>query len=109
MLKLRQFINYSVTDSIDQGRVNSLYFGMMKNLKFFNRLKDLESWLLSKNWSKNTSKRVQHTHILGNSCKMKMKKSSSVNRLAVIVPENENFEIMKEMEFSRVNKAIGYL
>jgi hypothetical protein len=40
MLKLRSFVSYSITDSIDQGRVNNLYFEMMKKMNIFNKLKD---------------------------------------------------------------------
>jgi hypothetical protein len=109
MLNIIPFIKYSITCPIDQDRVNELYFDFMKKMNIFNRLRDIEAWLLSKDWKKEMKKEVVHIHVLGNSNNMKMKKVPGLDRLDINVPRNDNFEIVREFEISKVNKAISYL
>jgi hypothetical protein len=94
MLKLRKFISYSITDTIDQGRVDKLYFRMMKDMKMFNRLIDLEKLLLSRKWNNGIRKKVKHIHVLGSLVNLKMKRSDKLKSFAICISENVNFEVV---------------
>jgi hypothetical protein len=109
MLKIKSFINYSVACPIDQGRANKVYLALLKGMNIFNRMKDIEDWLLSKEWDKKIEKKVTHIHILGNSSNMRMRKIVELDKFAASIRKNENYEVVKELNSSKVNKAISYL
>lgn len=109
MLKIRRFIDYSITCPIDEGRVNILYFKLMKSMNMFNRLKHLEEWLMSKEWRKGLKMKVMHIHILGSSNNIKMRKVWGLEKFAVNIPENDNYEIIGQLIPAKVNKAVSNL
>jgi hypothetical protein len=78
-------------------------------LNIFKRIEGLENWLLSRSWNNSVVRKVMHIHVLGNLRNVKIEKRYNFNKLAVSVPECDNFEILKELKISKVNKAISYL
>jgi hypothetical protein len=108
MLKVKKFIQYSIIDTIDKGRANTEYIKIMKEMKISNRIVKLENWLISNDWSEETKKNVTQLHILDcpNSIKVKDFKEA---KYSVIVKDNPDYEMIKEVSPSKVNKAISYL
>jgi hypothetical protein len=109
MLKLKKFIQFSTIDSIDKGRANSVYFRFLRSMGMFNRFAGLERWMLDSNWSCDCVKRVKQRHYMGNNFNSKMVSSKRHESLAVVVHDNPNYEIIKEMEITKLNKAVRYL
>jgi hypothetical protein len=108
MKKVMKFINFSIVDSIDQGRVNRTYFQLLKELNLFGRFRELETWLLKENWKKAISKEVNHRHFTNNN-QVKVVRQKNVESLAVVISKNVEFKISRKLEISKVNKAIKYL
>jgi hypothetical protein len=94
MMKIRKFVPFSVVDSIYQGRANRVYFQLLKNLEMFNRFKNLENWMLGRNWKEEIVRRVKHKHFMGNNY-FKLGKSNVMKPFAVIIPDSPEFEIIK--------------
>jgi hypothetical protein len=76
LLKLKEFIQYSVVDMIDQNRANPTYLQLLKNMNMFNRFDKLKVWLLSKVWDKRKLRKVRHKHYLGSKS---IKKTNETN------------------------------
>jgi hypothetical protein len=81
----------------------------MESMNMFNRMKNFENRSLSGDWSKKIRKKIVHIHVLGNSNKMKLKNFFWMDKFAVSISRNENYEVRKELKSSKVNKAISYL
>jgi hypothetical protein len=109
MLKLRKFVQFSVVDSIDQGRVNKIYFQLLKNMGMFNRFVKLEEWLFGRKWKDKCVKKVNYKHFMGNNNNKMTINSEKSGFMAVIIPNNINFEIVKKLEVAKISKAISYL
>jgi hypothetical protein len=108
MLRVRKLIQCTLVDSIDQGRVNSDYFQILKRLDMFNRFVKIEKWLLSRNWNNNFVKRVKHRHY-SNYNFFKQRRTKFRNPMAVNIQNNMNFEMVNKAGTTSINKAINYL
>jgi hypothetical protein len=97
MLKLKELIQYSVVDVIDQSRANTIYFQLLKSMNMFNRFIKLEEWLLNSKWKDKCIKKISHKHFLGSIVSMKIPESGEPKSLAVIVPNNPDFEIIRKL------------
>jgi hypothetical protein len=109
MLKIRKFIKYSMIDSIDKSRANAEYIKLMKEMKISNRVNEFESWLLGREWGTEAKKKVTHVHVLECPNSVKTKKVQNSRRYSIVIPNNLDLEIIKQVNPSKVNKAISYL
>jgi hypothetical protein len=93
MVKIMKLINFSVVDSIDQGRVNRTYFQLLKSLNLFNSFRKLEPWLLNEDWKNVIIKKVKHRHFT-NYNQVRTVREKENESLAVVIPKNADFEII---------------
>jgi hypothetical protein len=107
-IKMKNLIQCTIVDSIDQGRVGQTYFQLLKNLNMFNRFKNIEDWLLKGNWKEEIIKKVKHKHFTNHKF-FKLKRTRNKKPLAVVIPSSSDFEIINKFESSNIDKAINYL
>jgi hypothetical protein len=108
MLKIKNMMQCTFVDSIDQGRVNRYYFNCLKEMKMFNRIAKFEKWLINQVWKNEITKKVNHRHY-SNYNFFKQKKSKFKNPVAVTLQDSDDFKIINKSSSSSVNKAINYL
>jgi hypothetical protein len=108
MIKLKNIIQCSLVDSIDQGRVNRFYFYCLKRMNMFNRFHKIENWLINHEWNDKIIKRVRHKHY-SNYNFFKQKKSKFKNPMAVNISSNNSFRMVLKDNQTHIDKAIKYL
>jgi hypothetical protein len=109
ILKIRRFIRCSIIGTINEGRANYEYIKLMKEMKIANRISKIEDWLLNNNWNSEIMKDIINIHIMGCPKLIKFEKIAKFENCSVIIPSNPEFEMVKDINLNKVNKAVNFL
>jgi hypothetical protein len=75
----------------------------------FNRFVNIEKWMLETKWKETSLKKVCHKHFTGNDNNLMMVRKDKSKSMAVVIPDNAKYEIIRKFEVAKINKAVNYL
>jgi hypothetical protein len=110
MLKLKKYISVSMVDSLDESKANRNYISLMEMMCIDQRIRNLKHWLVSNEWKGIKKKKVVNRHYLSDPRKCEVNwRTRLEKKVAVIVPNNPEFEIIKEICWKTIDKITNYL